>query len=314
MELKPILCKKHYSCFENTIYNLANLFEKEYKYIFMDSWNFYYNSFLSEFIDERLCDNRYLQKSLNEHQANLLKKYHGIEIEWIDNNYDDIQLILNFVKKQNTAAIVETKVQYIGWNKLQQSNDVYHYFLIIYNNALNDFCCIDGHFSNEIQDVKQVDFSNINKIGIINIKSELPLEPNFVEVAKHAAISCINGDGEISDFQMLEDFAKDLIVTERNNKPLIANTSIIVRRIHYISNGRQNLYELLNSLEHENTNDKKYILDALAKISMKWNIVKNLLIKWIYQEKVSILCSVSKQLLEIVSLEKQLSNYIILLN
>ena len=317
MKVDTILSNKNYSCFENMIYNLANLFETKHQCIFMDSWSFYYTSNPNIPLDETLCDNRHLDRSLDDQQSALLDKYHGLNIKWISVDVSLCKSLVDMIKQNDTALIIEMDTQYVNWYQLGQIFDVNHYFLIVYIDDLKDIYCLDGHFSKELQKISSVDFNHVKRIGLVKRTPITTVAPSFIQAAKHAAISCNEGSGMLSDFQMMRLFANDLMDESKLKniyKPDILNSSTIVRKIHYISNGRHNIYELLESLNCDNQDLKNYILEALSEIILKWHLINNLMIKWLYQNKVSILHAVADKFLEISSIEEKLTDSIISYN
>jgi len=312
--VETILNKKNYSCFENTIYNLANLLGTKYQYIFMDSWSFYYNSKPNVPLDESLCDNRYLTNSLNDHQATLLSKYHGLSVEWISTDIANYISFIHSVRQNNNVLIVEMDTQHVGWYKLGKIYDVNHYFLILYIDELDDYYCLESYFSKSLQKLNFDDIIHIKRIGLVEKTPIKVILPNFNEVTKHAAIACNGESGTLSDFEMMKLFANDLTKNDKHKniyKSDILNSATIARKLSYIVNGRHNICELLASLECSNKKYKSFIIESLNDIILNWQVINNLIIKWLYQNKISILHTVTNKILEVSLLEQKLSDDIL---
>ena len=313
MNVKNIVNKNNYSCFENIIYNLANIYNCGYRYIFMDSWSFFYNSASDISLDENICDNRDSIESINDHQINLLKSHHGINIEWLFPN--NMSEFIYDTVNENTVLVAEIDMQDIRWYKPNQVYDVNHYFIIMYNDELNGLYCLDSLFSASLQKLEIEDIMKIKKIGLVKLcVPNKVYEPDFNQVLKHAANACNNGNGLISDFQMMKVFANDLTDDKKASriyKPKQIDSFTILRKIHYIYNGRYNFHELLETINCIDYEYKKFILGQLTEIIAKWQLINNFFIKWAYSRKDSILDTIANKLFEASVLEENLTKNIL---
>lgn len=312
MEMLPITYKyiPSYSCVDMAIHALCTWKKKDYVMMFSESWGFKY---------ENKVNVNDFEGKLNADigmKYELLKEYHGIELE--DYDSENKEQLFEFVKSElenNNPVGVIVDIYWCPWfyeaYKKAHGN---HYLLVIGIDEENDelICkdfqmAIDGKTMTKKQ-LKEAclgctKFNYVESVGEISIEM----------ILKNAVDRIYNPEKNIDIIEDINKFGSDLklnlnineVVKGYEDTPYLAP---LLKKIKEISKGRsQFAITLTYIMEKKNVYEIRPIIHMLSLAAEKWDTVVGMLIKSYYLEnRGKIIDRISNKILEIATLEKSI--------
>ncbi len=272
-EIENIRPISSYSCFEESLKNVCETFDKDFTCFFAKEWGFVYKQDKYVPISERF-NIPFLEK-MNQ----FIENYLGFKVSFYKTTND----LLNNIKD----AIYEGDMIIIGldsfgcnWNPAFMRTHVPHFFII--DNILEDgrkLFCRDTYYSNNIYTIELENiikyfrnlrvFHNagcVRKLDIIDIKNIL--------VENYSAL-------EQSPYYYFLAFAESLVHIENidqlfEDKKRVGNC-LLIQKLRSFKNNRIEISRLF--LRYSEGENDKEIADEFCKLAEQWEFLKLLFIK-----------------------------------
>ena len=260
-----IVRDKYANCLETVFLNLINYYKlPNSKLIYSYSWDFGYVAPNGLSLDERLSN----VKSIHLQQE-LLEKYFGIKITWVEEKHE--------VKKHlyfDYPVIICMDSFWCPWTMAFKIDHVPHYF-IAQGKKGNVFLCCDYYF-NQSNQILDYDFfeKGCTKIGFISRCHAS--EYNYINVFKDSIQYVTNGNNDLGDYVQICELANEI----RSDKYLfekiggssnkIENSKVLLA-INHIGNGRFKYVSHWSQYSDiEPTGIIKYVTEELVDVAALW--------------------------------------------
>lgn len=286
INIKPI----NYSfsnCFEAILANIAVWDKRNYELMYINEWNFKFN-LLKEGVANRLGN------SLNSFCdiRNTLYFYHGIKFT----QYEclDFANLIDIINQQLLSKPITVRMDtfYCPWDKsYRKHHNVNHIFFI--NGIDNDrrtIFCTDPFYLIQDEKISFEDFAKgyNNQYGIFEFEDDNSKSMDGGRLIENILISLINN----KTFEKIRFFAKELKKIKSLSNELEGFQEAWQAPLYYniagIANSRKRIPVLIVFIAN-NYNCKELIScsDELYSISLKWNSLKDLILKMFILDNIS---------------------------
>lgn len=274
-----------HNCLEDIIATYADWNKRDYRVMYLDSWNFGYlkkECTLREKIDEFLSSNRLLNVR-SRVQMELLRMYAGINIQWRKCSNPKKELEWIYLNAKRYSIAIHIDVYWCQWTPMYQKAHCDHYCLVT-DVTPTHLICLDPYNGNKQYPLSLTDFLSGVR-GVVTLEC-IPIyeEPNLSKLIFESVNRVkYDKDGK-SDFEAMADFIEEIFMYDRLKEYIESDkdvyTSALIRRLTQIANGRKKFSRLLKSILNEDgyKHMENYSIqfDDIAK---KWEYIRNITLK-----------------------------------
>ncbi|NMA32102.1 MAG: hypothetical protein GX941_09915 [Candidatus Methanofastidiosa archaeon] len=293
-----------HNCVENCIANLCDATSKDFRPLFLYSWDFGFDKY-KDTIGEKIHYHSLFDIGI-ERYFEISEFYLNINFSAFSKLQSDI---IDHIESNHILLIMSDSFT-IPWNTAYNKYHLPHTYLLSFNKKEKCISVTDSFYCQENMKIHNFAVGSIEQCYSIDIKPEpLSIEKN-IELLREKYLLFLNKNIENRIYDLINDLSSDLATINSIDKltlyPSDISYATLIRRMIYITGSRYNTISFFKYIGFS----EKYV-EQMSLIHEKWESLKNLFIKILITKKIQLLELASNELKLLSGLENKLCNNII---